>query len=140
VVDRRRPGLVLFNIFHHATHNTGICVVPMFVVFNITGLLGTFSEHHWGTLLEQPARPRLVLQQSRFLLDSAPERAQPRIKRIAAWAVWWLRFLGYHVPGRRRVWSVTPNSSGVRRARRRSRSCADTTTWPSTSHASRRTR
>lgn len=76
-------------------------VVPLFVVFNVTGLLGTFSEHHWGTLLDQPARLRLVLlQQSRFLLDEAPPRTLPTVRRIAAWAVWWLRLLGYHLPVR----------------------------------------
>ncbi|WP_433496236.1 hypothetical protein ACQP26_19725 [Micromonospora sp. CA-248089] len=76
-------------------------VVPLFVVFNVTGLLGTFSEHHWGTLLDQPARLRLVLlQQSRFLLDPAPDRSLPTDRRTKAWAVWWLRLLAYHLPVR----------------------------------------
>jgi fatty acid desaturase len=76
-------------------------VVPLFVVFNVTGLVGTFSEHHWGTLLDQPARLRLVLlQQSRFLLDEAPRPDLPAGRRIAAWARWWLRLVGYHLPVR----------------------------------------
>jgi fatty acid desaturase len=76
-------------------------VVPLFVVFNVTGLLGTFSEHHWGTLLDQPARLRLVLlQQSRFLLDEAPDESLPRWRRTRAWALWWVRLLGYHLPVR----------------------------------------
>jgi len=76
-------------------------VVPLFVVFNITGLLGTFSEHHWGTLLDKPARLRLVLlQQSRFLLDPAPDRALPRWRRVTGWALWWSRLVFYHLPMR----------------------------------------
>ncbi|HKS47185.1 MAG TPA: fatty acid desaturase [Amycolatopsis sp.] len=76
-------------------------VVPLFVVFNITGLLGTFSEHHWGTLLDKPARVRLVLlQQSRFLLDSAPDRTLPLRRRMTGWARWWGRLLFYHLPVR----------------------------------------
>jgi fatty acid desaturase len=75
--------------------------VPLFVVFNVTGLLGTFSEHHWGTLLDEPARLRLVLlQQSRFLLDEAPERSLPRSRRTLAWGRWWARLLCYHLPVR----------------------------------------
>ena len=58
-------------------------VVPLFVVFNITGLIGTFSEHHWGTLLDKPARLRLVLlQQSRFLLDEVPDPTLPAARRV----------------------------------------------------------
>lgn len=76
-------------------------VVPLFVVFNITGLLGTFSEHHWGTLLDQPARLRLVLlQQSRFLLDPAPERTLPMGAWIRGWTLWWIRLLCCHLPAR----------------------------------------
>ncbi|MGW5063886.1 fatty acid desaturase [Streptomyces sp. NPDC004096] len=73
-------------------------VVPMFVVFNVTGLLGMFSEHHWGTLLDEPARLRMVLLvHSRFLLDEAPAPALPTARRIRAWALWWLRLVGYHL-------------------------------------------
>lgn len=76
-------------------------VVPMFVIFNITGLVGTFSEHHWGTLLDQPARMRLVLlQQTRFLLDSAPDPSLSPGRRAGGWIRWWIRFLLYHLPVR----------------------------------------
>lgn len=76
-------------------------LVPMFVVFNVTGLLGTFSEHHWGTLLDQPARLRMVLlQQSRFLLDPAPERTLPLARRVRGWVCWSLRMALYHLPVR----------------------------------------
>jgi fatty acid desaturase len=79
-------------------------VVPLFVVFNITGLLGTFSEHHWGTLLDAPARLRLVLlQQSRFLLDPAPAPDLALGRRIASWCRWWARMIFYHVPVRMAV-------------------------------------
>ncbi|RII07943.1 Fatty acid desaturase [Streptomyces sp. YIM 130001] len=73
-------------------------VVPMFVVFNVTGLLGMFSEHHWGTLLDAPARLRMVLLvHSRFLLDEAPAPTLPTGRRIGAWGLWWLRLVGYHL-------------------------------------------
>lgn len=75
--------------------------LPLFVVFNVSGLLGTFSEHHWGTLLDKPARTRLLLlQQSRFLLDPAPDRALPWKRRAGRWALWWARMLFYHLPVR----------------------------------------
>lgn len=76
-------------------------VVPMFVVFNITGLLGTFSEHHWGTLLDHSARLRVVLlNQGRLLLDPAPSPDLPAHRRLGAWLIWILRFFLYHVPVR----------------------------------------
>jgi hypothetical protein len=76
-------------------------VVPLFVVFNITGLLGTFSEHHWGCLLDRPYRERLVLlSQGRFLLDPAPSRTLPVARRVGAWAKWWGRLAFYHLPVR----------------------------------------
>jgi len=76
-------------------------VVPLFVVFNITGLLGTFSEHHWGTLLDEPARLRLVLlQQGRFLLDPAPDQSLPPSRRLVGWVRWSVRLVFYHLPVR----------------------------------------
>lgn len=79
-------------------------VIPMFVVFNVTGLVGTFSEHHWGTLIERPARLRMVLLlQSRFLVDEAPARDLPLRRRVTGWTLWTVRLLGYHLPVRMAV-------------------------------------
>jgi len=76
-------------------------LVPLFVLMNVSGILGTFSEHHWGTLLDKPSRTRLVLlQQGRFLLDPAPSRALPWERRAGRWALWWARLLFYHLPVR----------------------------------------
>jgi fatty acid desaturase len=78
-----------------------VYVVPLFVVMNASGLLGTFSEHHWGTLLDKPSRTRLLLlQQARFLLDPAPDRALPWQQRAGRWVLWWARLLFYHLPVR----------------------------------------
>ncbi len=95
-------GLVFAAVWFHFTASLLLVyVIPMFVVFNITGLIGTFSEHHWGTLLDEPARVRLaLLQQSRFLLDPAPDRGLPVARRVAAWIRWWLRLVCYHLPVR----------------------------------------
>jgi fatty acid desaturase len=75
-------------------------VIPLFAVFNVTGVLGSLSEHHWGTLLYEAPKTRLVLlQQSRFLLDPAPSETRT-IRRLAGWAIWLMRALCYHLPVR----------------------------------------
>ncbi|MFE5565684.1 fatty acid desaturase family protein [Amycolatopsis japonica] len=90
-------GLIVVSAVIGELSSLGLAYIfPMFVVFNITGLLGTFSEHHWGTLLDAPPRLRLVLlQQSRFLLDPAPPAGA-----WGAWSRWWLRLVFYHLPVR----------------------------------------
>ncbi len=77
-------------------------VVPLFVVFNATGVLGTFSEHHWGCLADHDSSSRriVLLCQGRYLLDEAPSAALTSWPRWQAWAVWWARLLLYHVPVR----------------------------------------
>jgi fatty acid desaturase len=77
-------------------------VVPLFVVFNITGLVGTFSEHHWGCLRDHgSARDRMVLlSQGRYLLDEAPDPKLPAPQRYRRWLLWWVRLVFYHLPTR----------------------------------------
>lgn len=76
-------------------------VMPLFVVFNATGLLGTFSEHPWGCLRDHDSKDRLVLlSQGRYLLDEAPDPELQAGRRCRRWVLWWARLLFYHLPVR----------------------------------------
>ncbi len=72
-----------------------VYAVPVFILFNVAGILGTFTEHHWGCLPDErsPRARMLALSQGRFLLDEAPRSA-------GGWVRWWARFFFYHLPVR----------------------------------------
>src|SRR6478735_8730347 len=58
-------------------------VIPLFVIFNMTGLVGTFSEHYWGCLRDNgnPRERKVLLSQGRYLLDEAPDPSLPPGRR-----------------------------------------------------------
>lgn len=78
-------------------------VFPLTMLYQISALLQFACEHRWLRIPDPGASARIILARltvGRFMGEPLPDTNLPAYKRLLAWAQWWLKMLGVHLPAR----------------------------------------